>query len=744
MPEAEHQAPCRGPLLTCAQLQGLAGSVWREQEMLCLSLRHLPLLLPSQPVLGKETRVASASDGAAGQGDNDPQQRMSPKGNARLDPGSGEEQHPKRAEEEEKLEMHPNMKEVVPSKMHGKAGENGLRRSAPRKSLVEPPQPDSGAASDKGLSMDPQVGYGSSTLALGVGRPQMGETSLWCLECGKAFGQKTELEKHRLHHVGRCSYICSDCGRGSVAKSTLRGRGTGGNPYSHLGGRRRNLPLSGESGMQRKERKELSLQEKVQVLEMLEGPKVSQSELAKRFGVSQPQICRIIKNKERILAEWHKNAHPGRKRKLEDTSRSSSATLMQWFEHSCVASIPAKGTHLQGRAKASPGMSRKPELEWSLCGLTSFKARQKAAPGRPLAEKHKDGHLEEQHWERIILPSILNKYDPPNIYACGEAGVLFKATPEDLALENREEAKEQLTVLICTNLDASDKRDAVIIGRKEKPFGFQGVGVKELPVTYRANSRSWMTAAIFIEWLQTFNEEMKHQQRRVVLFLAPSAAHPRAELSNIQMVFIPPGPSQAHPLEQGVIQAFKGLYRRRILTRLLVRLNSNAFAATSRFPQHLTLLDAAHTIIQAWADVPPQTVTSSFHAAGFAWSPPIPAPPADLVQALGFRGQEHFEQCVWVDEELECLGEQEEGAAGIRERPQCPEPVGVTAEEEEEADNCPSKAEVLESLAKLRRYFECHSVSPTVFQTFYQLEDLVYGMSLEDMQALKVEAHSKE
>lgn len=48
----------------------------------------------------------------------------------------------------------------------------------------------------------------------------------------------------------------------------------------------------------------LSLAEKIQVLELLDESKMSQSEVARRFQVSQPQISRICKNKEKLLADW--------------------------------------------------------------------------------------------------------------------------------------------------------------------------------------------------------------------------------------------------------------------------------------------------------------------------------------------------------------------------------------------------------------------------------------------------------
>ncbi|XP_053121506.1 tigger transposable element-derived protein 3-like [Hemicordylus capensis] len=655
----------------------------------------------------------------------------------------GEDPRSKRVKEEEDMEMHLSRQEATTQKLPGKAGENGLPHSISGKNPLDPQQPASGPASDKRLLMEHRMGHGPRTPAFAICRSQMGDLPHWCLECGKNFGQKTELEKHQLNHARQCSYICSDCGRSfteHVGLPTHQAVCPAGNSYSHSGCRRRSLPLPNETVVQRKERKELSLQEKVRVLEMLEGPKVSQSELAKRFGVSQPQICRIIKNKERILAEWCKNANPGRKRKLEEKGVASNTALLQWFERSCVSSVSPNGMLLQDKAKSLSEALGKPEWDAGLGWSTGFKARQKGPLERPLTEKQNgDEQLEEEPWESTVLPCILSKYDPFNIYACGEAGILFRATPEDLAVENREEAKDQLTVLLCTNLDASDKRDTLIVGKKEKPFGFQGVDVEELPVSYRAHSKAWMTTAIFTEWLQKFNEDMQHKQRTVVLFLVQCAVHPYMELSNIKMVFVPPSSPQTHPLEQGVIQNFKCHYRRRMLTRLLVVLDSQASASTGKLSKHLTLLDAVHMIAQAWSEVCPQTITNCFRAAGFGLSPRILAPPVDVVQALGFMNQKQFEQFVLVDEGLECFGDQEEAAEMVKE---CPEPTCGTAEDEEKAEDlplltCPSKTEVMESLAKLRRYFECHSVSPTMFQLFYKLEDMVHGMSLANMQALR-------
>ncbi|XP_039225511.1 tigger transposable element-derived protein 3-like [Crotalus tigris] len=655
----------------------------------------------------------------------------------------------KQEEEEEEEGLEAQLSRLAAASA-SKCATNGLHQIVQKLSGAEPLQlVGPGATSEEVVLLDYRVNP-----LIRAGRPPLGETSHWCLECGKNFGQKSELEAHQAkHHAGQNSYICGDCGRSFMEHMALaagQGGCAAGHPFAPSGSRRKGPALSNEAGVQRKERKELSLQEKVRVLEMLEGPKVSQSELAKRFGVSQPQICRIIKNKERILAEWGKNPNPARKRKLEDRAPpGGDRTFLQWFERSCGHPFPADGRLWQEKIAFGGGEAG---LETTLPWPNGSPAKPKISPRRALPEKwnrevlEEDDDEDESRWESTTLPCILSHYDLPNVYACGETGMLFRATPEDLASRNGSEGQDQLTILLCANMDGSDKRDVLIVGKAARPFaGLRGLS----SATYRVQNRAWMTPAIFSEWLQKFNEEVKHQERRVALFVTQCAAHPYAELSNVQMVFMPPHVAWLPPLEQGVVQNFKCHYRRRMLTHLLVKDHGRASSpSTGQLSQFLSLLDAIHLVVQAWSEVCPQTIANSFKAAGFSANPRLLTPPLEVVRALGCKDQDQFEQFVLMDEGLECFGEQD-GVDPTRETPREQEPNsargggGEEEEEEEEKEeesalfSCPSKPDVVDSLAKLRRYLECHAVSPNIFQTFYQLEDLIHALALSDMQLAK-------
>ncbi|KAF1503105.1 Tigger transposable element-derived protein 3, partial [Eudyptula minor] len=435
---------------------------------------------------------------------------------------------------------------------------------------------------------------------------------------------------------------------------------------------------------------------------MLEGPKVSQSELAKRFGVSQPQICRIIKNKERILSEWHHNGDPERKRKREGKDAALEAALLRWVEGARAADLPVSGPLLQLKAKHLAEALGRPDLEPSGGWLAHFGARHNLAFKKPLAEKGDAEQPTAEHWAGVVLPGLLRNYTPSEIYACGETGVLLPASSPGKG----ESAGDRLTLLLCANADGSEKAPLRVVGESPRPRCLQGVNLGQMPWSYRAGSLAGMTALLFAEWLREFNEGMRRQGKSVLLLLTKHETHPYLQLSNVRMVFIPPATALAQPLDHGIASDLKGHYRRRLLRWL----------PAERGTGQPTLLDALHMLAQAWGDVRPGLITSCFRAAGL--SPDAEA--LALTLAPGLLSQEQLERRTLMDEELEHDGEpveadRDEGTAED-------EDIGELAA----VQPCPSEREVWGSLATLRRYLECRATSPDLFQAFYELEDAVH------------------
>ena len=63
-------------------------------------------------------------------------------------------------------------------------------------------------------------------------------------------------------------------------------------------------------------------------------------------------------------------------------------------------------------------------------------------------------------------------------------------------------AMERITFLCCSKVTGNDKCKLLGIGKCLRPRCLKNVNVDNLPVTYRANKKTWMTFQISTEWLE--------------------------------------------------------------------------------------------------------------------------------------------------------------------------------------------------------------------------------------------------
>ncbi|NWU72659.1 TIGD3 protein, partial [Pterocles burchelli] len=423
---------------------------------------------------------------------------------------------------------------------------------------------------------------------------------------------------------------------------------------------------------------------------MLQGPKVSQSELAKRFGVSQPQICRIIKNKERILGEWHRAGDPQRKRRREGKDAALEDALRCWVEGARAADLPGSTPLLQLQDRHLAEALGRPDVEPGTAQPAGCGTHHHLALEKPPVERGDAEQPTAEHWAGAVPPGLLRRYTPSEIYACGETGVLLPTGAHGNG------TGERLAVLLCTNADGSEKVPLRVVGESPRPRCLHGVNLPQMPWSYRAGSPAGVTAALFAEWLRELNEGMRRRGKSILLLLTRHQAHPHLQLSHVRMVFVPPDTAP----DRGIADDLKGHYRRRLLRWL----------PAGRGAGRPTLLDALHTLAQAWGDVCPGLIAGSFRAAGLS---------PDTGTERPAPSQEHR---VLTDRQLE--RDRGPAAADGDEGMVEGEDVGEAA-----AWTCPSEREVWRSLGTLRRYLECRATAPELFRTFYQLEDAVHAVS---------------
>lgn len=454
----------------------------------------------------------------------------------------------------------------------------------------------------------------------------------------------------------------------------------------------------------------LSLAEKIQVLELLDESKMSQSEVARRFQVSQPQISRICKNKEKLLADWCSGtANRERKRKRESKYSGIDEALLCWYHIARTKAWDVTGPMLLHKAKELAnimGQDFVPSIGW----LVRWKRRNNvgfvsrhvlATPFPP--EPPSSGPIAQAQ-----LPLSLKDFSPEDLFGCVEVPLFYRAVPGRVGI------CDQVQVLLCANSRGTEKRRVLVSGLQAASRCFFGVSSEALPASYHPD-----LGIPWSEWLAQFDRDMGQQGRQVALLLAAQVAEELAGLPGLCHVrLLPLSAAGIMPsLPSSVVRSFKAHYRHRLLGKLAAIQSKRAGTSLAEAGAGVTGLDALHMAAAAWAKVPPQLIVSSFIQEGLApWKMPLsPDKAPEMPPAPGGLSHEEFSRFVDLEGEGPVSGA-------------CKEETGTEDEEgagEDGFEPLPTKADALRALGTLRRWFECNSTSPELFEKFYACEEEV-------------------
>ncbi|XP_054426585.1 tigger transposable element-derived protein 3 [Pteronotus mesoamericanus] len=452
----------------------------------------------------------------------------------------------------------------------------------------------------------------------------------------------------------------------------------------------------------------LSLAEKIQVLELLDESKMSQSEVARRFQVSQPQISRICKNKEKLLADWCSGtANRERKRKRESKYSGIDEALLCWYHIARAKAWDVTGPMLLHKAKELAdilGQDFVPSIgwlvRWKRRNNVGFGARHVLAP--PFPPEPPPPGLTSQ------LPLSLKDFSAEDVFGCAEVPLLYRAVPGRLG------AGDQVQVLLCANSRGTEKRRVLVSGLQAAPRCFFGVSSEALPASYHPD-----VGIPWSEWLAQFDRDMGRQGRQVALLLAAQVVEELAVLPGLCHVRLLPLPTAGTTpsLPSSVVRAFKAHYRHRLLGKLAAAQSKRAGTSLAEAGAGITVLDTLHMAAAAWAKVPPQFIVSSFLQEGLA---PCKMPlcsdkASEMPPVPSGLSLEEFSRFVDL--------EGEEPVSGV-----CKEEMGAEDGEGAGGDGfepLPTKADALRALGTLRRWFECNSTSPELFEKFYACEEEV-------------------
>ncbi|XP_023313778.1 tigger transposable element-derived protein 6-like [Trichogramma pretiosum] len=159
-------------------------------------------------------------------------------------------------------------------------------------------------------------------------------------------------------------------------------------------------------------------------------------------------------------------------------------------------------------------------------------------------------------------------------------------------------------------MTGNEKRKLFVIGKSKNPPCFRGV--KQLPVKYDANTKSWMTAELFASVLAEWDSELRKKERKILLIVDNCAAYNKMpSFPNINLIYFPPNvTSVLQPMDQGVIKCFKGIYRRKLVLEYINNIdrgNTNS---------NVSLLQAVCFMAEARNEVTEKTIRNCFIKSG--------------------------------------------------------------------------------------------------------------------------------
>nr|XP_006006176.1 PREDICTED: tigger transposable element-derived protein 4-like [Latimeria chalumnae] len=372
-------------------------------------------------------------------------------------------------------------------------------------------------------------------------------------------------------------------------------------------------------------RNELSLADRVKVLEALERPKASLSTVAKLFGISKSQAGRISQNKQKILEEWRLNVNPHRKRKRKGKDNEVEEALLLWFQQALAKGARLSGPMLKMKAKELATDLGHEGFQPTDGWLSRWKTRQNIVLKREHGERQDADHSYATDWIKHALPAIIAEYSPNDIFNADETGLFYRGYPDrwhmqkDKELTGGNKAKDRVSVMCCANMSGTEKRPLLVIGKSKRPQCLPK-DLRSLPVTYTNSANAWMTGAIFQEWLYTWEQELRHARRKICLFVDQCSAHLpelKHKLRNINLVFFPNTTRLIQPMEMGVIKNLKGHYRSLVALRFMQTIDHWEYAHASQITRQVTLLDGIYMLQKAWNNVKASTLANCFRKAGF-------------------------------------------------------------------------------------------------------------------------------
>nr|XP_045607878.1 tigger transposable element-derived protein 1-like [Procambarus clarkii] len=228
-------------------------------------------------------------------------------------------------------------------------------------------------------------------------------------------------------------------------------------------------------------------------------------------------------------------------------------------------------------------------------------------------------------------------YSPEQVFTVIETVLFWKRLPpktflmkEEKAVSGFKASNDYMTLLFCSNAAGDFKLPPLLVYRSLCPHELKNVF--SLPVVWRANSKAWMTSAIFTDWYQhnfipVVDKYLtsRNLPSKAILFVHSTPSHPQTLKGTVdgdgyRLEFFPPDTSSLlQSLDQGVIAQIKRLYTKQVLWDMLLYVEGkgNGRKGVVEFWKKFNIRNAISIITDSWETVDSPCLHETWE---FLWS----------------------------------------------------------------------------------------------------------------------------
>lgn len=371
-----------------------------------------------------------------------------------------------------------------------------------------------------------------------------------------------------------------------------------------------------------KKRKDLTIKEKKDILNFLaSNPHYTQRDLAKKYNIGLGTINKIIKEKDafNIITEHEDKLNSKRLNRFLPKTNDFDTTLYAWFQSKRARNFLITQENIKEMALKLAHKHGINDFKASDGYLESFRKRYNIKSKIVSGES---GLVNQDIIEnfKVVFKAKLEQFADEDIYNADETGLFWRQSINRTLTVNEDDkasgkySKERLTVLFCVS-KAGEKLKPLVIGKSKNPQAFKSKNISNFNLTYKNNSKAWMSLTIFEEWLKELNSNLKNSNRKILLIIDNAPVHPKdVEYSNIELFYLIPNvTSLIQPCDQGIIKSFKDHYKKYINQKILFLFDDENNKQTyCELMKKITIYDSLSFIHQSWNDVTSVTVKNCF------------------------------------------------------------------------------------------------------------------------------------